>query len=220
MASGHHNAFLPRWRACTVACTLAMLGAFAFSGAAGAEMRSKQIAKNVCKTTGGGKFVKVPGGNGSKIDRRLLADVRWMKDKFNVGFGDGYALTGHSPQGEHPIGLAFDLFSGNGRSSGWDKIDRLAQIAEPRQNHVKLPWRWVGYDGDPGHGRGDHLHLSWAHNDRTTPGKPAKWVLTRFCPFDGGGGDGGDDGGGGGGGAIGTRSAALSGLAAPVPETE
>ena len=25
------------------------------------------------------------------------------------------------------------------------------------------PFRWVGYDGDAGHGCGNHLHLSWNH---------------------------------------------------------
>ena len=30
------------------------------------------------------------------------------------------------------------------------------------------PWRWVGWNGDPGHGRGNHLHLSWMHS----PAKP------------------------------------------------
>ncbi|MDQ3760005.1 MAG: hypothetical protein M3331_08705 [Actinomycetota bacterium] len=173
-----------------------------------------KLDKNLCKTTGGGKFVRIPHGGGARIDRRLLPDVKWMRGKFNIGIGDGYAPTGHAPSGEHPIGLALDIFSGNGRSSGWDKIDRLARLAEPRQNQPKLPWRWVGYDGDAGHGRGHHLHLSWGHNDNTTPREPAKWVLTRICP-----GSGSQDGGGGGGG-ISTRAATFPGLAPAAPETD
>ena len=31
------------------------------------------------------------------------------------------------------------------------------------QNRPKAPFRWVGYDGDSGHGCGNHLHLSWDH---------------------------------------------------------
>jgi hypothetical protein len=31
------------------------------------------------------------------------------------------------------------------------------------QNKPALPFRWVGYDGDAGHGCGNHLHLSWNH---------------------------------------------------------
>ena len=174
------------------------------------------IGEKVCKTRGGGKFVRIPGGNGARIDRRLLPDVRWMKRRFNIGIGDGYAMSGHAMNGEHPIGLALDIFSGNGTNRGWNKIDKLAKLAEPRQNQPILPWRWVGYDGDSGHGRGHHLHLSWGHNRDTTPGEPARWVLTRRCP----GGDG-DGGGGSDGGGIGTRSASadsIRGLAPAFPE--
>jgi len=182
-------------------------------------MRSVQLEKHLCKTVGGGKFVRIPHTGGEKIDRRLLRDVRWMRRKFDIGIGDGYATSGHASNGEHPIGLALDIFSGNGRSSGWDKIDKLAKLAEPRQNHPIMPWRWVGYDGDYNHGRGHHLHLSWAHNSDTTFGKPARKVFTRICPKDGNAdsGDGGD-GGGGGGGGISTQRGTFSDLAPPVPE--
>ncbi len=203
------------------ACVLALLPALAVSATpVEAKMKSKKISKNVCKTTGGGKFVRVPHSGGAKIDRRLMKDVRWMMRKYDLALGDGYAPTGHSPNGEHPIGLAFDIYAGNGRNSGWNKVDKLAKLAEPRQNQPKLPWRWVGYDGDSGHGRGHHLHLSWAHSDNTTPKKPAKWVLSRFCPGESTkGGNGGSSDGGGSGGGIGARNAALAGLAPPVPET-
>ncbi|MDQ2676458.1 MAG: hypothetical protein M3Y34_06585, partial [Actinomycetota bacterium] len=170
----------------------------------------ERLGKNLCKTTGGGKFVRAKGTGGIKIDKRLVPDIRWMKRKFDLRFGDGYAMSGHAMNGEHPIGLAADIYAGD----GWNKVDRLAELAEPRQDQPKLPWRWVGYDGDAGHGRGHHLHLSWGHNNRTTPGKPARWVLTRKCP--GGGGGGGGDAGDGGG--VSTRADALRGLAAPVPE--
>jgi hypothetical protein len=39
----------------------------------------------------------------------------------------------------------------------------------------------VGYDGDAGHGRGHHLHLSWEHS-ATKAGKPAESVYTMRCP--------------------------------------
>jgi hypothetical protein len=210
MQLGLSKSFVPSARACVFACVLALacLVAVGDQTAQGA-MKSERISKNLCKTTGGGKFVRAKGTGGIKIDRRLVPDIRWMKRKFNLAFGDGFAMSGHAMSGEHPIGLAADIFPAG---SSWNKVDRLAELAEPRQNRPKLPWRWVGYDGDAGHGRGDHLHLSWGHNDNTTPGEPAKWVLTRKCP--GGGGGGGDDDGGG----ISTRSAALSGLAPAVPE--
>ena len=60
----------------------------------------------------------------------------------------------------------------------------LAKWAEPRQNHTRPPFRWVGWNGDANHGdpkhcrvsRGcpPHLHLSWAH----TPGRPRHPVRT------------------------------------------
>jgi hypothetical protein len=43
-------------------------------------------------------------------------------------------------------------------------VDKLARWAEPRQNRPRPPFRWVGYNGDADHGRGDHLHLSWDHS--------------------------------------------------------
>lgn len=217
MSSAATTAFVPRACACILACALALLGALAIGSASAQAMKTQKLSKNLCKTTGGGKFVRIPHGGGSKIDRRLLPDVRWMQRRYNIGVGDGYAPTGHAPDGEHPIGVALDIFAGNGSNSGWNKIDKLAELAEPRQNHPKLPWRWVGYDGDAGHGRGNHLHLSWGHNENTTPREPPKWVLTRRCP---GGGGGRDGGGGGDGGGIGARSAALAGLAPPAPETD
>lgn len=208
MSPGPTISFISSARACIAACVVALVAALVLSAPASGEMKSERISKNVCKTTGGGKFVRAKGTGGIKIDRRLVPDIRWMKRKFDLRFGDGYAMSGHSADGEHPIGLAADIYAG----SSWNKVDQLAELAEPRQNHPKLPWRWVGYDGDAGHGRGHHLHLSWGHNDRTTPGEPARWVLTRSCPGGGGGGDGGDGGG------ISARQDALRGLAAPVPE--
>jgi hypothetical protein len=199
------------------ACAVALIAALLMGGASAQAMQSQKLGKHLCKTRGGGKFVKVPGAHGTRIDRRLLKDVRWMMDKFDLRLGDCYAPTGHAAAGEHPIGLALDIFAGNGRNSGWNKVDKLAKLAEPRQNQPKLPWRWVGYNGDSGHGRGNHLHLSWGHNDRTKPKEPAKWVLTRTCP--GPAGNGGKDGGGDDdGGGISPRSSQLNGLAPAYPE--
>jgi hypothetical protein len=217
MSSGLAAQVLPKLRACMLACVVALTGLGLLAAQpAHAAMKSEKLSKNLCKTTGGGKFVRAKGTGGIKIDRRLVPDIRWMKRKFNLKFGDGYAMSGHSMDGEHPLGLAVDIYPGG---STWNKVDKLAELAEPRQDRPKLPWRWVGYDGDAGHGRGHHLHLSWGHNDRTTPGEPARWVLTRNCP--GGGnrdGDGGGDGGGISSRDTSSRDTALRNLADPVPE--
>lgn len=162
---------------------------------AGAEMRTEKIRKHLCKTTGGGRFVDIPGFPGERIDRRLLADIRWMKRNFKIFITDGYATSGHAWNGEHPIGLAADIVPNFRRGGTWGKIDRLANRFEPRQNVVRMPFRWIGYNGDAGHGRGHHLHLSWSHSD-TQPRDPARVVYTRNCPRKRGDRDGSGDGGG------------------------
>jgi hypothetical protein len=199
----------------------ALAGTFAVP--AGAEMKVQPINDHLCKVTGGGKFVDIPGFPGEKIDKRLRADIKWMKRKYDIFITDGYARSGHAVNGEHPIGLATDIIPNGG---GWGKIDALAERFEPRQNHVRPPMRWVGYNGDAGHGRGHHLHLSWSHSD-TRPGNPARVVYTRVCPGEGGGGGdgGGGSGGGGTGGGVEPRKsgtmteAEIANLAPVVPES-
>ncbi|MEI2702176.1 MAG: hypothetical protein V9E83_07220 [Baekduia sp.] len=135
------------------------------------------LTGGVQRVVGGGRIVAIPGQAGELIDERILPDVLWIIQTFHAQVADGYAPTGHAADGEHPLGLAVDLVPGPGGS--WDDIDRLAQLAEPAQNQPRPPWRWVGYDGDQGHGRGNHLHLSWQHGPGRPGNKPpAAWVLT------------------------------------------
>jgi hypothetical protein len=113
--------------------------------------------------TGGGRFVRIPGQAGEWLDRRLLDDLAYFVRRYHVRVTDGYSRANiHAARGEHPLGLAVDLVPGPGGT--WDDVDRLAKWAEPRQNHPRWPFRWVGYNGDYNHGRGNHLHLSWAHS--------------------------------------------------------
>jgi hypothetical protein len=104
-----------------------------------------------------------------------------MVRKYNIFITDGYALTGHAWNGEHPIGLALDIVPNKAAGGSWREIAHLAHWAEPVKNDPRPPFRWVGWNGDEGHGRGDHLHLSWMHSD-TEPGNPARVVYTRKCP--------------------------------------
>jgi hypothetical protein len=162
---------------------LIAVAAAAPPSAAGAEMRSKVIAPRLCKTVHGGRFVPIPGFPGEKIDRRLLPDIRWMKRRFDIFITDGYSADRgvHAWRGEHPIGLAADIVPNRAKGGTWRKIGRLARKAEPRQNYPIAPWRWVGWNGDPNHGRGNHLHLSWMHT-RAKPRHTARVVYTRRCP--------------------------------------
>jgi hypothetical protein len=203
---------------------LGIAAAGALAVPAAAEMRVEPINDHLCKVTGGGKFVDIPGFPGEKIDKRLRPDIRWMKRKYKIFITDGYARSGHSPNGEHPIGLALDIIPA--RDGGWGLIDKLAERFEPRQNSVRPPMRWVGYDGDYNHGRGHHLHLSYSWSDPNRQnGKPVKTVYTRVCPGQGDGGGDGSGGGGTGDGGVEPRKsgsmtqAEINALAPVVPET-
>ena len=151
------------------------------------------------RVTSAGRFVPIPGFPGERIDSRLLADIAYLRREYRIKVTDGYALSGHDRNGEHPLGLALDIVPGRGGS--WEDVDRLARWAEPKQGQARAPFRWVGYDGDKDHGRGNHLHLSWDHS-AARPGSPAAWVTTLggtagtesagkapCAPQDGGGGD-------------------------------
>jgi hypothetical protein len=128
-----------------------------------------------------GKIIPIPASvpheEGDMVDQRILPDLRWIARRYPILVTDGY--SGPLPNGEHAgchgchtrgsdhyNGLAVDLvpLNGDGRcDSTWAGITRLAHWAEPVQNKPRPPFRWVGYDGDAGHGCGNHLHLSWNH---------------------------------------------------------
>jgi hypothetical protein len=128
-----------------------------------------------------GKIVPIPASipheEGDMVDRRILPDLRWIADRFPIYVTDGY--SGPLPNGEragcnrchtrhsdHYNGLAVDLVPVGGSNKcdlTWQRITKLALWAEPAQNKPRPPFRWVGYDGDAGHGCGHHLHLSWNH---------------------------------------------------------
>ncbi len=120
----------------------------------------------------------IPHEEGDMVDRRILGDLRWISARYPIYVTDGY--SGPLPSGEHVgcnqchvrgsdhyNGLAVDLVPLNGTSGKcdetWNPITSLAEWAEPLQNQPVPPFRWVGYNGDAGHGCGNHLHLSWQH---------------------------------------------------------
>jgi hypothetical protein len=173
-------------RAVATAIAVVALGACSVGVATGANggtgpLSSVQVEEGLCETTGGGSFVAIPGFPGEMIDVRLLQDIQWMVRRYKIFVTDGYATSGHAPNGEHPIGLALDIVPNKAAGGKWKKITKLARWAEPTQNDPRPPFRWVGYNGDSGHGRGHHLHLSWMHSP-AKPKEPAEIVYTRFCP--------------------------------------
>jgi hypothetical protein len=128
-----------------------------------------------------GRIVPIPAAipheAGDMVDRRIVPDLLWIAKRYPIYVTDGY--SGPLPDGEHVgchgchvkhsdhyNGLAVDIvpLNGDGRCDRtWSAITRLAKWAEPVQNQPRPPFRWVGYDGDSGHGCGNHLHLSWEH---------------------------------------------------------
>ncbi len=140
-----------------------------------------------------GRIVPIPAAipheEGDMVDSRIVPDLRWIARRFPIYVTDGY--SGPLPDGEHVgcnrchvkgsdhyNGLAVDIvpLHGDGRcDSTWRGITRLARWAEPVQNRPRAPFRWVGYNGDAGHGCGNHLHLSWNHAPAPEY-KLAQWV--------------------------------------------
>lgn len=192
-------------------------------------MTSTKVSHNVCETTGGGKFVPIPDFPGERVDRRLLQDIKFLERKYKIFITDAYSNDPvHAGNGEHPLGLALDITPNFSAGGDWNDIDRLAKFAEPSQNAPRAPFRWVGYDGDAGHGRGNHLHLSYSHSVGK-PGKPVDTMYSLRCPASKNTGDGGSDtgsepgnhggGGHGSGGGITPKAANPIELAPIVPET-
>jgi hypothetical protein len=135
------------------------------------------------RRTGGGRLVEIPGQTWARVDRRILPDVLYLVRRYHVRITEGYGTIGHEPFGEHPLGLAVDIEPGPGGT--WADVSRLAAWAEPRQNHPRAPFRWVGWNGDFNHGHpsvckprlgcAPHLHLSWSHSP-TPPRHVARTV--------------------------------------------
>jgi hypothetical protein len=175
---------------------MALVALAAFAAASPGAMRSKKLGRNLCMTTGGGKVVPIPGFPGEQIDRRLLPDIKYLVRRYKIFITDGYSNDPvHAANGEHPLGLALDIVPDKAAGGSWKLISSLARRAEPTQDQPIAPWRWVGYNGDAGHGRGNHLHLSWNHSTARA-GHPARTVYTMRCPGAKQSGSGGGSGGG------------------------
>jgi hypothetical protein len=151
-------------------------------------------------TFGAGKIVSlgdsIPHADGVMVDRRIVPDLQYLADTYPIYVLEGYAgpLAGvgqvgcrkcHVKHSDHFNGLAADIvpiyWDGQGCDRSWRPVARLAHWAEPRQNRPRLPFRWVGYNGDYNHGCGNHLHLSWDH----APAKRFKladWVTVFDVP--------------------------------------
>jgi hypothetical protein len=117
----------------------------------------------------------VTGGSSIDCDRRVRDDVIWLAHRYRVQVTACFAI--HSEAGEHPLGAAVDLVPDPGvtwqasterlaRAVGWRRSCAASGVAPAC---ARPPFRFVGYNGFPGHGdpahcrcEGNaHLHLSW-----------------------------------------------------------
>ena len=119
----------------------------------------------------------------------------WLARRFHVQVTACYAI--HSPAGEHPLGAATDLVPEPGhawtetaealaRAAGWKPSCAASGVAPAC---ARPPFRFIGYDGFPGHGDpahcacsgGAHLHLSWLTS--ASAGQPENQPRTsHFAP--------------------------------------
>jgi hypothetical protein len=136
-----------------------------------------------------GRWLAPVPGTAERCDARIVADVRFILERFGLRLTACFAASGHAAGGEHPLGLAADLVPADG---DWERTLRAAQYfawaascgASGCAGRVRAPMRVVLYNGYPGHGDpahcpppacAAHLHLSWAHAP-TPPLTPAPWA--------------------------------------------
>jgi hypothetical protein len=141
----------------------------------------------------GGPWLVPIAGSAAICDRRIMPDVMAILDRYHLAAGDCFALSGHERAGEHPLGLAIDLVPGAGGS--WDLVEQAARDlgwspacgATGCAGQLPSPFRFIGYNGYPGHGDPAHaggmahLHLSWQHTPAAA-GTPAARVQTLLPP--------------------------------------
>jgi hypothetical protein len=136
--------------------------------------------------------ITITAGAAIECDRRIRDDVLWLARRYRVTVTACFAI--HASGGEHPLGAAVDLVPNPGES--WSSsTERLARAVGWRRSCAasgvapacaRPPFRFVGYDGYPGHGDpahcacGDnaHLHLSWLTS--ASAGEPQNAARTAY----------------------------------------
>jgi hypothetical protein len=143
--------------------------------------------------TEGRPWLQPVPGSSAVCDRRIVPDLVAIIGHYHLAAGDCFSLSGHERAGEHPLGLAVDLVPGPGGS--WDLVAQAARDlgwspacgATGCAGQLPSPFRFIGYNGYPGHGDPAHagamahLHLSWQHTP-AAPGSPAARVQTLLSP--------------------------------------
>lgn len=135
----------------------------------------------------------LPGFPGERCDERIIADVLLLVSRYRLAASDCFGLGAdrggpHATGGEHPLGLALDAGPARG---DWDLVDQLARDLGWRRAcaasgcegaaSLSAALRAIYYTGYPGHGRGDHIHISWKHAP-APPYTPAAWAAIFTAP--------------------------------------
>jgi len=114
----------------------------------------------------GGASGVVGSGSSSGLTPFTNKELHFIQGKWPVTMTSGFRTAaenervGGAPHSDHLSGRAIDLVPSGGWSrAGTAMMDQIANWAS-HQSFV----RWIGWRGVPGHGPGDHLHLSFKYD--------------------------------------------------------
>ena len=129
----------------TALAVLSAVLALTLAGLAAARMQSTKLRPGLCETTGGGRFVDIPGFPGETIDRRLLTDIRRLVRRYKIFVTDGYSQSDvHAANGEHPLGLALDIVPDKERAApGTGSTASRPGPSPSRANHAPRFAGWA-----------------------------------------------------------------------------
>lgn len=142
---------------------------FVFLFSTTAEASAGFITKKCVRTSG--NLVKIyPDNPELMIQSRVASNVRYLVHRFKVTVVESFSRhqqrcygrdirgygwpKAHVKDSWHHQGLAVDIVAGE---SGWNGVDRLVKYL---RRH-KSKYSEILYNGFPGHGRGDHLHIAY-----------------------------------------------------------
>jgi hypothetical protein len=166
------------------------------SGASGSLANIPAVCQPTAELDGDAKVKTLPPGvdwlqpvpgTSARCDLRIVPDVSKLVEKYKLQLGDCWACPscGHASDGEHPLGLGLDITPDLAKGGSWDLVGQLARATGWNRGcgssgvapacPLKKWVRFVGYDGYPDHGTGNHLHISWEHTD-AAPNTPAEKV--------------------------------------------
>jgi hypothetical protein len=146
------------------------------------------------KLFGPKKFVPVPqkyqACTSCTVDARILPNLVYLLKKYKMVVTQG--RNSYPPSRTHGDGTGVDIVAGPS-DPGWKGVDAAAKAVgyrsgcagtggSPGAGCPLMPaFIWVGYDGVSGHGKFNHLHLSWANACYGCGGgslqPPREWVM-------------------------------------------